>query len=107
MLLQQYAMLSTVTPQEPPPPALTIANPSPPGMSTGTGSAVSYPLFPQQYAAPPVVTPQVWLSSEPPASITENASPPVTATGTERETVEPSPSWPKSFAPQQYADPPV
>ena len=42
-----------------------------------------------------------------PAAIALNVSPPDTATGVEVFVPEPSPSWPASLRPQQYAAPPV
>jgi hypothetical protein len=74
---------------------------------------------PQQNAAPDMMTPQVcslvttaalpicWPRGAAPRPSVEKVSPPVTATGTALELVEPSPSWPALFNPQQYAAPMV
>src|SRR2546422_10687979 len=58
------------------------------------------PLKPQQYAAPLVVTPQVWAS---PALTPANERPPATGVGTSRVVVVPSPR--RLPTPQQYAAP--
>jgi hypothetical protein len=59
-------------------------------------------LLPQQYAAPSVVTPQVY---EPPALIDVKPSPPATGTGPYVQVLVPSPNWPDPLEPQQYAAP--
>src|SRR5258706_14544450 len=61
-------------------------------------------LSPQQYAAPPVVTPQLWLAV---ALTAAKVSPPDTATGVLLLVSEPSPSSPELLSPQQYAAPAV
>src|SRR5882762_11312140 len=72
----------------------------------GDGSLPSWPyrLKPQQYVAPPVVTPQV--CSFPTVSVL-NVRPPETAVVEEEGLVDPSPSSPFVFQPQQYALPPL
>ncbi len=67
---------------------------------TGVGEAYQSP---QQYAAPSVVRPQV----APEASSDANTRRPATSPGTGCGTVshDPSPSWPVSLRPQQYAAP--
>src|SRR3990172_1239674 len=95
-------------------PALTAENASSPLAPTGIEVSGPQPLpswpkllYPQQYAAPLVMRPQVCCPT--PALSAENACPPVTATGGEgsesQPGAEPSPSWPRSFIPQQYAAP--
>jgi hypothetical protein len=106
------------------PEALSAEKVSPPATATETVLEVVEPvpswpktLLPQQYAAPAVVTPHVcslvkrvalpmcWPRGATPRASVEKVSPPATATGTELELVEPSPSWPELFNPQQYAAP--
>jgi hypothetical protein len=110
---QQYAVPVVASPHVCSPKALRAENVTPPVTATGTGTALelvepspSWPaLFdPQQYATPFVASPHV---CSPEALRAENVTPPVTATGTGTalELVEPSPSWPALFAPQQYATP--
>src|SRR5438094_10525809 len=84
---------------------------SQPATSTGTALLVVVPLpssptvlKPQQYAAPPVVSPHV---KPLPVLTTAKLSPPETSTGVPLPVVEPSPSWPQVLSPQQYAAPPV
>jgi hypothetical protein len=84
---------------------LIVEKVNPPRTATGTLLDVVEPspsspsvLPPQQYAAPPVVSPQVWIG---PVATAENVSPPLTATGTVLDVVEPLPSRPVSFVPQQ------
>src|SRR5712691_5103960 len=60
------------------------------------------PLAPQQYAAPPVVTPQVCAF---PTLTAAKLRPPATSTGLNRPRLVPSPCWPKTLRPQQYAAP--
>ena len=91
-------------------PSLTRVKLRPPDTGTGVVLLVAVPLpsepyvlFPQQYAAFAVVTPQV-----PPTALTDaNASPPTTASGVVLLVVSPLPSSPNWFNPQQYAAPPV
>jgi hypothetical protein len=60
-------------------------------------------LSPQQYAAPPVVMPQV---ENLPALMDLNLSPPATSTGARLwKDAPPSPSWPLELSPQQNAAP--
>ena len=63
-------------------------------------------LSPQHHAEPSVATPQLF---SPAAAMDWKRSPARTATGTGtyRACRVPSPSMPKSFAPQQYAPPSV
>src|SRR5205814_9520958 len=80
----------------------------PTGTGVARGPVVPSPscaswLSPQQYAAPLVVTPQVWND---PALTATNRNPPATGTGVARATLVPSPSCPKRLSPQQYAAPP-
>ena len=66
-------------------------------------------FIPQQYASPPVVTPQVCAraSNSTPALIEAKLRPPETSAGVLLSNWVPSPSWPKALPPQQYASPPV
>jgi hypothetical protein len=80
---------------------------SPPATGTGTFDDVVDPVpscpdapFPQQYAVPLDVRPQVLLSA---AVSTTNLSPPLTRTGWGRVVVELSPSWPCVLFPQHQA----
>ena len=83
---------------------------SPPDTATGTPLFVvvlfpssPWALYPQQYAAPLVVTPQV---SESLVLTAVNVSPPETATGVRRSVpYVPSPSSPTVLFPQHYAAP--
>src|SRR5439155_22017981 len=98
---QQYAAPLIVIPQVGDSPALTAANVSAPATGTGTGAVMVKPaeplpswpekFHPQQYAAPPVVTPQVrdW-----PALTDVNVSPPATGTATERADLAATPGRP-------------
>src|SRR6266566_10011771 len=94
-------------------PASTAAKLSPPVTATGLVRFVVVPspswplsLSPQQYAAPAVVTPQVWKL---PALTAAKVSPPTTATGLVCFVFAqvPSPSAPPPLYPQQYAAPAV
>src|SRR5204863_421158 len=107
---QQYAAPPVVTPQLWNDPALTAANLSPPATGTGVVRPAVVPspscpkkLSPQQYAAPPVVTPQVCQT---PALSIVKRNPPATGAGLGRyqgDDVDPTPSWPNTSSPQQYA----
>src|SRR5207245_11273560 len=81
------------------------ANVSAPDTPTGAALGVVVPcpsrpkrLSPQQYAAPPGVTPQVVPA---PALTAAKVRPPDTATGVALLVVVPFPSWPESLSPQQ------
>src|SRR3989442_1745345 len=77
---------------------------SPPETATGMALLVAEPLpsapgWPQQYAAPPVVTPHV---KSVPALTLAKESPPETARGVRvGVVVEPMPTWPYWLLPQQ------
>ena len=109
---QQYATPEVARPQVWLPPALMEAKVKPPLTGTGVlGSGLveplpswPTPLPPQQYAAPTVVIPQVWIK---PVLMEANVNPPLTGTGSAWSSVEPLPSWPKRPQPQQYAAPEV
>src|SRR2546426_11655908 len=88
-------------------PALTERNWCPPDTGTGVVLIAVEPSptwprsdSPQQYASPPVVTPQLCVA---PALTDWKTSPPDAATGTVLLAVEPMPSWPPELLPQQYA----
>ena len=51
-----------------------------------------------------VARPQVWPIEKPPAAICWKVKPDTRA-GARRATMVPSPSWPRSLFPQQYASP--
>src|SRR5947199_337740 len=77
----------------------------PPETSSGTLLFVVVPvpswpyrLSPQQSAAPPVVSPHVWLA---PRLSAAKLNPPETGTGTLLFVVVPSPSSPRTLSPQQ------
>src|SRR4026207_1459007 len=82
---------------------------NPPATGTGTRLNVvdvvpSCPdqFEPQQYAALPIVSPQVCVL---PIASSRNVRPPETGTGVEEEFVVPLPNCPYPFSPQQYAAP--
>src|SRR5690606_33047667 len=62
-------------------------------------------LAPQQRAAPPATTAQLW--SVPAVMASAPLPSPATVTGSGRMMVLPSPSWPDAFAPQHFTAPPA
>src|ERR1039458_4914847 len=94
-------------------PVLTLAKMIPPETGTGVLLLVvepfprrPLPLFPQQYAAPPIATPHVCQFC--PALSDAKGTPPTTATGTELFwllPLVPFPNSPYSFNPQHQAEP--
>ena len=107
---QQYGWLKLPRPQTSPAPRTIAVKVMPPVTRTGAdaltnGSTPSprrpFPDEPQQYPAPPTVTPHVpyteTLGCEPAALIAVNSSPPATNVGARREAKAPSPSCPASL----------
>src|SRR5438477_233573 len=107
---QQYQAPPVARPHVRNNPARSAANVSPPAtasgallhgnwsveelQSSGPGAPaprLAYTSAPQQYAAPPAVSPHAWM---PPRLTKAYVNPPVTGPGTKLETIEPSPSWP-------------
>src|SRR5436190_1320159 len=104
---QQYAAPSDVRPQVWVAPAATGSKLSPPATITGLvsdGSVVvplpicPLPFEPQQYAAPPAATAQVWAR---PAVMERNCTAAWIWEGALASLVDPLPSWPASLLPQQ------
>ena len=63
------------------------------------------PLYPQHFAAPPLVSAHVWKSPEVIATIPEVS--PLTWTGVDEPVVVPFPSCPSQLPPQHFTAPPV